>query len=170
MAIDRLLRATLVILLTCTASAAFSENPYTTEETLAIERACINLGRQYARLVDRGGAAKEISELFDEHGTYEGISAKYVGRENIFIAFYARPPDRHSFHLVSNEIAEVQNRNLTLVESYYVYYRHEGKLAGEFAPIREPYSMGSYHDECVRTDDNSWRWQLRQTKRRFARE
>jgi hypothetical protein len=145
----------------------FAENPYTLDETLAIERECINLGRNYARYLDNGEAEK-ISALFVEHGTYVSTTTKYVGRQDIATAFSRRPKNRQSFHMVANETAEVLSKNLAVVESYYVYYRYEGDVKGEYAPISLPYSMGTYHDECIRSDNNEWLFQIRITKRRFS--
>ncbi len=164
-----------VAILCCIATSAAADSHLKSDPKLenaeAVKRECIELGRRYATLIDSDQRdPARIAELFDPHGTFEGVTAKYVGRDNIKLAFESRPDNRKTFHLVSNEIAEVYSRNMVVVESYYVYYRYDGETEGPYAPVGEPYSMGTYYDECVRTEDGRWLWQLRKTERKFMRE
>lgn len=166
--IPRTVSLTLILCSTIYSTTAFSESPYSLTETLAIKQECIELGRLYAQYVDSNNGDK-VADLFDDHGTFEGSAGKYTGKESIALAFGRRPENRRSHHVVSNEIADVQSRNLTTVDSYYVFYRFEGELSEDVAPVALPYAMGSYHDECVRTNAGKWLFQKRTLKRRWLR-
>ena len=144
---------------------SFAASPYSEQETKAVRDACILLGLRYAEYLDMNEPEK-IARLFADNGSFEG-TGKYIGPEDIQLAFAARPKDRITMHLVSNQKVEVVSKNLALSVSSFVVYKHDGKLKEEFAPIaNQPYRVGRYHDECILTDDG-WRFQNRKLETIF---
>ena len=125
-----------------------AETPYSPEESRQIKDACIELGTRYAYYLDTNQADK-IAELFDEHGSWQGTSGKYMGPENIKLAFSRRPKNRRTIHMVTNHMVDIQSRNMVEVIANFATYRTDqptGVASLEGQPIR----VGRYIDECVR--------------------
>jgi len=142
-----------------------AENPYTPEESLRIKDACIELGTRYAYYLDTGQQEK-ISDLFDEHGSWQGHSGRYSGREDIKLAFSRRPKSRRTIHLVSNHMVDIQSKNMVEVISNFVTYRTD-KATGVASLKGQPIRVGRYIDECVRLED-SWIFQSRTMEEVFG--
>ena len=142
-----------------------AENPYSPEDSLKVRNACIELGTRYAHYLDTGQSDK-IPTLFDEHGTWQGRTGKFTGREDIKLAFSRRPKNRKTIHIVSSYMVEIQSRNLAVVTSNFATYQSdEGK---EIAPIHnQPFRAGRYIDECIR-DGNRWIFQSRTMEELFG--
>jgi hypothetical protein len=159
---DRILALSLLLILSPTLHA---ENPYTPAESLMIKDACIELGTRYAYYLDSNQPAR-ISSLFDHHGSFQGRSGKYTGREDIDLAFSRRPKSRRTIHIVSNHYVDIQSRNMVEVISNFAAYRTDeatGVVSLEGQPIR----VGRYTDECVRAEDG-WLFQSRQMEEIFG--
>lgn len=163
----RVVRLSILIayLLFMQAADVYAAGPASDQETKAIQDACISLGLQYAEYLDMNKPEK-IARLFADNGTFEG-TAKYMGPEDIHLAFSNRPKDRTTLHLISNQTVEVVSKNLALSVSNFVVYKHDGKLKEYTAPItNQPFRVGRYHDECILTD-NGWRFQTRKLETIF---
>jgi len=143
-----------------------AENPYTPAESRLIREQCIELGTKYAHYLDSGQGAR-VAAVFDEQGSWQGGSSKFVGRENIRIAFAGRPKTRRTIHLVSNHQVEILSRNLAVVESHFVLYRTE--VGSGVVPLDDqPVRVGRYHDECVRSE-SGWLLQSRRMEEVFGK-
>jgi hypothetical protein len=136
-----------------------AENPYTPAESLHIKEACIELGTRYAYYLDTNQPAK-ISGLFDEHGSFQGQTGKYTGREDIDLAFSRRPKGRRTIRIVTNHLVDIQSRNMVEVISNFATYRTD-QASGIASIEGQPVRVGRYIDECVRMDDG-WLFQSRQ--------
>ena len=135
-----------------------AENPYTPEESLQIKDACIELGTRYAYYLD-SGQNDRIPDLFDEHGSWQGQSGRYNGREDIKLAFSKRPKNRRTVHIVSNHLVDIQSKNMVEVISNFATYRADEAL-GVASLEGQPVRVGRYVDECVRLDEG-WIFQSR---------
>ena len=135
-----------------------AENPYTPEESLQIKDACIELGTRYAYYLD-SGQVHRISDLFDEHGSWQGRSGKYTGREDIKLAFSRRPKNRRTVHIVSNHLVDIQSKNMVEVFSNFATYRADD-VKGVASMEGQPVRVGHYIDECVRLEEG-WIFQSR---------
>ena len=142
-----------------------AKNPYTPAESLLIKDACIELGTRYAYYLDSNQPEK-ISSLFDDHGSYQGRTGKYTGREDINLAFTRRPKSRRTIHIVTSHYVDIQSRNMVEVISNFAAYRTDeatGVISLEGQPIR----VGRYTDECVRAEEG-WVFQSRQMEEIFG--
>ena len=135
-----------------------AENPYTPEESRQIKEACIELGIRYAYYLDTNQADK-IAGLFDEHGSWQGTGGKYMGPENINLAFSRRPKNRRTIHIVTNHMVDIQSKNMVEVISNFTTYRTD-QPSGVASLEGQPVRVGRYIDECVRYE-NGWIFQSR---------
>ena len=142
-----------------------AENPYTAEESLQIKDACIDLGNRYAHYLDTGQNDK-ISDLFDEHGSWQSQAGRYTGRENIKLAFSRRPKNRRTIHIVTNHLVDIQSRNMVEVISHFATYRTD-KPTGVASLDGQPVRVGRYVDECVRYE-KGWILQSREMEEVFS--
>lgn len=142
-----------------------AENPYTPEQSLRIKEACIELGTRYAYYLDSGQSNK-ISELFDEHGSWQSRSGKYAGREDIKLAFSRRPKNRRTIHIVTNQFVDIQSKNMVEVISNFVTYRSDN-AKGVISLKGQPIRVGRYIDECVRLGED-WIFQSRTMEEVFS--
>lgn len=142
-----------------------AENPYTPAESLQIKEACIDLGTRYAYYLDTNQPGM-IASLFDDHGSFQGTTGKYSGRENINLAFSRRPKNRRTIHIVTNHIVDIQSRNMVEVISNFATYRTE-EATGIASLKDQPVRVGRYTDECVRLEDE-WLFQSRTMEEIFG--
>ena len=154
----------LALLLSLSASA-WAENPYSPEETHKIKDECIELGTRYAYYLDSNQIDK-ISSLFDEFGSFQGSSGKYIGRENIDLAFSRRPKNRRTIHLVTNHYVDIQSKNMAEVTSNFAAYRTD-EATGVTSIAEAPVRIGRYIDECVR-QESGWFFQSREMNEVFS--
>ncbi|MFP6808475.1 MAG: nuclear transport factor 2 family protein [Pseudomonadales bacterium] len=142
-----------------------AKNPYTPAESQRIKEACIELGTRYVHYLDNGHVEK-VSELFDEHGSWQGHAGKYTGREDIKLAFSLRPKNRRTIHIVTNYLVDIQSRNMVEVISNFATYRTD-KPTGIAPMENQPVRVGRYIDECVRLEDK-WIFQSRTMEEVFG--
>lgn len=142
-----------------------ADNPYTPAESHRIKDACIELGTRYAYYLDTNQPQK-ISSLFDDHGSFQGRSGKYIGREDIDLAFSRRPKNRRTIHIVTNHFVDIQSKNMVEVISNFATYRTD-EATGVASLEDQPIRVGRYIDECVRIDDG-WIFQSRQMDEIFG--
>jgi hypothetical protein len=158
--------ATIVSTLLLTFSTSlYAENPYSPSESLYIKDACIELGTRYAYYLDTNQPGK-ISSLFDDHGSFQGRSGKYIGREDIDLAFSRRPKSRRTIHIVTNHFVDIQSKNMVEVISNFATYR-TNEATGVASLEGQPIRVGRYVDECVRIDDG-WIFQSREMDEIFG--
>ena len=143
----------------------YADNPYSRVESLLVKEACIELGTRYAHYLDSNQVDK-ISTLFDEQGSWQGVTGRYTGREDIALAFSKRPKNRRTIHIVSNHLVEIQSKNLASVISTFSIYRTD-QATGVTSIKDQPIRVGRYYDECVR-DGDEWILQSRTMEEIFS--
>jgi hypothetical protein len=147
--------ATLTLLVSTPLQAVENFAP---DEALRAEAACIQLGDLYANYLDTGQYAL-VPTLFAPQGSFHGQAGKYTGRESVAMVFNRIDKNQRSIHVVSNQMVEIQSRNLVIVTSYFTTYQTD-KTTGVATLQAQPVRIGRYTDECVRGDDG-WLFQSR---------
>ncbi len=82
-----------------------AENPYTPDESRLVREQCIEFGTKYAHYLGSGQGVR-VADLFDEQGSWQGGSAKFVGQENIRVAFAGRPKTPCSYQTLLADFSE----------------------------------------------------------------
>jgi hypothetical protein len=131
---------------------------FTPEEAQQAEVACIELGDLYAHYLDTGQYAL-VPTLFAPQGTFHGQAGKYTGRDSVAMVFNRISKQQRTIHMVTNQMVELQSRNLVIVTSNFATYQTD-KATGVATLKTQPIRVGRYTDECVR-GDNGWLFQSR---------
>jgi hypothetical protein len=132
-----------------------------------IGQACQELILTITQHVDHG-EAEDAAALFADDGVLARAGKEFSGKDQLVEA-YTDPPSRLVRHINGGSVVTVADADHAGAVTYFIAYRHEtdGEPAEVPAPLGQPFSVGEWHDEFVRTEAG-WRFSSRRTKRIFA--
>ena len=138
------------------------------KEQQAVIDACRNLVIDLVHLGDHGEVEKAV-DLWQPDGTWIRGGKPFTGRAELIELFKRGSATTVIRHIVTDTRVIVKDADHATGVSYYLAVNNDPKTDSPKMPLPlEPFSMGEWHDEYVRTPAG-WRFAKREVKRIFQR-